>query len=100
MFTSSDSDSEVPVAADAFRSHEGNRFEMQTLASQLDLVNTRQAEDIREDSLTDEGTAALPVIPGPFTAQFFSNIPATWMDPPSDEEYDPTDGDEDMSGDE
>ena len=98
VFTSSDSDSEVPVAADAFHSHEGSAFEMQTLASQLEIVNTRRAEDIREDSLTQDGTAAPPAISGPFTAQFFSNIPNNWMDPPSDEDFDPSDGDGDISG--
>lgn len=104
VFTSSDSDSEVSESADVFHSHEGNGLEIHALssilASQLDLVNTSHGEDTPEDSMAPERIAALPVIPGPFTAQFFSNIPGTWMDPPSDGEYDPSDDDENISDEE
>ena len=104
VFTSSDSDSEVSESADVFHSHEGNGLEIHALssilASQLDLVNTSHGEDTPEDSLAPERNTALPVIPGPFTAQFFSDIPGTWMDPPSDGEYDTTDDDESSSGEE
>lgn len=111
VFSLSESSNDDIAAADAFSS------------SDLDNENLENADVVSDDSsdgglggrimaailggqfvaegdsgvdITAGTAPSFPLIPGPFTPQYFSNIPSTWLDVASDDEgNNPNDPDED-----
>lgn len=88
-----DSDSDDPMAADAFESSSdddvlGVPVMHAIFGHQSPLVDAIDGDDSDVES---HDIAQIPVIPGPFTAAYFANIPPSWMDPPSDEIEDSSD---------
>ena len=90
VFTSSDSDSEEPQAADVFHLTSDDESEVDRIddESGMDRISAILGEQLTAESVMEANnrfsspeTASVPIVQGPFNPAFFSSFPNRWMDP-------------------
>lgn len=87
IYSPADSDSDLPDVAAVYDSSTNN----DELGNQLlgfifwDHSEARDRNGLKDAKDSPPDMDQIPRISGPFTAQFFSNVPDTWMDTPGDD---------------